>query len=545
MHSSPQIALAECLVSLLLLLFVVFWVLAYDRHARTKVLRSKYGDEAGARARHLFKRSMICFYLLGLACFAIQGGWYAAIKYELGFLPANMTGNPLPRAYWPQHYQSRINPLQMLYATAWGSEIVVHLEELLFFYHLINTTISSRPWFQSVQFKLCVAGSFLGFAATLGITGAFWHDPGMGDAIMTLITSVFVLVTSVAFVRVMVVFPTFLAQMKSVGGTNEIRIPARLVFGTPLFILAVDGLTSEQVLNSHVFWVDLGIFLALFGFAVQAVVTLLIFLPRDWADELEAKDAMSTTRDSTLDPARRLRSAIPFSRKSNQRAPVIISAPQLTYSSSATARRAMNKAAAQTGSTGETLELSYSDWPVPPSDPRTSFPPAPSPFTFPRRPPPPPPPPPPSSHFIERFDTPLPPLPSSAFSSSSAAGQGVSFLDTTASSSTTTSRHGQPAGYEEAEISGGAGGKVDGVLVKRETEIAVVEQGPPERQEHEIRRDEYSARVGKDGRIGTRGQQAVEHEEGVSRWAGDLEQGGMRRRLPDNWKMYSSPIEIV
>ncbi len=53
----------------------------------------------------------------------------------------------------------------------------------------------------------------------------------------------------------------------------------RFVFGICLLTLSIDGVTS-QILNHRVVWVDCLLLIGLVAYVAQAVITLLIFLPR-------------------------------------------------------------------------------------------------------------------------------------------------------------------------------------------------------------------------------------------------------------------------
>jgi len=59
----------------------------------------------------------------------------------------------------------------------------------------------------------------------------------------------------------------------------QIRLVNRFVFGICLFTLSIDGVTSKN-LNERVVWVDSLLLIGLVAYTVQAVITLLIFLPR-------------------------------------------------------------------------------------------------------------------------------------------------------------------------------------------------------------------------------------------------------------------------
>ncbi|KAL8279767.1 hypothetical protein RQP46_007862 [Phenoliferia psychrophenolica] len=331
MHYSPQVALLETVIATFLLIFFVYHGWCYDRFSSYNVLKIVEGQ------RDAFKRVMVLLYFVGCVCFVVQGAVYAWIKYQAGFLPIAMTGMPMPFQLWPQSHQDLIPTLQYLYATTFFCELVVHLEEVLFFLHLIQMKPSSPPWFQSVYFKIVVAGSTL-FAVLCFGTVALWKDnPLVGEGVLSLIGSSFILLSNFVFFKVFYEFPgvvssptlnrtaltsptfQFIAKLKIAGGTsqvvirlksfhelNKLRVAARFAFGIPIFVLAVDGLTSTR-LNRQLVYVDTLLFTAFAGFSIQATLTLLIFFPRNVAREAgvlrpttSAKDiiAASTGSDS-------------------------------------------------------------------------------------------------------------------------------------------------------------------------------------------------------------------------------------------------------
>ncbi|GAA6003027.1 hypothetical protein JCM10207_001952 [Rhodosporidiobolus poonsookiae] len=515
MHFSPQVALSQCLISVLLLLFLVYWAAAYDRNAAVRVFRpGGTGDEVMMRSgRQAFKRLMIYFYMIGLPIFAVQGAWYAWIKYKYGFLPANQGGNPVSYHDWPEHFRDDIGPLQILLALAWAAEIVVHVEELMFFLHLIHTTALSRPWFRSNYFKITVFSIFASFGSTTGIIGAYWDDPLKGEAVLYLFCTSSVLLTSFAFFWVMYVFPKFLNDLRTCGGTNDvvvrlkgwhelnkIRIPARLIFGISIFILAVDGLTHEADLNNHVVWVDTLLLLGLFAFAAQAVITLLIFLPRSWAREVNLSSPSPGQGASLL----------PF------QAGTILRGRPPTSSSSNVLHIALDP---RTGSSAPVKAAG----PFPLGAKSASAP----------------------AHFVEHLpDTP-------PFTGTTATYPPTSFLNLAPSVSRTTTievvgESGEPFSGEAASA-GTAAPAEGGIRVVRETTVRV--SATPSAGEEAGR-----SYVGTGATAGAEagGAPPTALGAGVDVGAGgraagpaDVEQGRTGMALPRNWEKYVSPIDIV
>ncbi|GAA5896485.1 hypothetical protein JCM6882_001027 [Rhodosporidiobolus microsporus] len=561
MHYSPQIALAQTTIAIFLLAFLIYWTILYDRYAHIKVFRVNFRREMevpGRRSREVFKRLMIYFYLIGLPLFCIQGSWYAWIKYEVGFYPANDTGNPVDYHEWPSRYRAHIGPLQILFAIAWAAEIIVHLEELMFFLHLVNMTATSRPWFRSWHFRITVFGAVSAFGACLGVVGGYWSNPLRGEAVLLLVASTFIVFTSIAFFRVMYIFPRFLAELRVGGGTtevlirlkgwhelNKIRIPARLLFGVPLFILAIDGCTEDTLLNRHIVWVDTLTFIALFGFAVQAVITLLIFLPRSWAYELGVGQESTSSFESPVfaspGPRRPLDLGSP-------RRP-LLSSRRAPYMSTPRYRFPHAPAAGEAGaSTTDTLHISYSDWPSPPGTANKEggmHPPDRPPFS-------------PSSlerqqqhgqpeipSFVEHLYPPAVPPPP-ARSGGDLSRPPLNFLDTSSSS---TSR--VFLGENDVDAAGDGGAPLPGVVVTRETAVAVspapgTDQDGEETVGAEEKGRKSEAGASASGEGGTR-RVRVEHAQPVEGHdvEGRMVQVGVGRLAPESWRRYTSPIEIV
>ncbi|KAL8283449.1 hypothetical protein RQP46_005859 [Phenoliferia psychrophenolica] len=274
MHYSPQVALLQCIVSVFLTTFFLHHTWHYDRFATLNFFQA---GRAG-RSREAFKRVMVILYIIGSPAFAVQGGVYAWIKYEHGFLPLALSGMPVPYEFWPARHQRLILPLQYINAAAWTTELIVHLEELMFFLHLIELEPSSPPWFESTYFKIVCIGAVFSLLGTFGPVALYSNDPLKAEAVLYLIGSSFILLSNFLFFKVFWAFPGFLANLKLAGGNsevvirlkafhelNKIRVAARFTFGVPLFILSVDGLTSKK-LNHSLAWTDILLLTGLIGF---------------------------------------------------------------------------------------------------------------------------------------------------------------------------------------------------------------------------------------------------------------------------------------
>ncbi|KAI5474166.1 hypothetical protein MNV49_004071 [Pseudohyphozyma bogoriensis] len=240
------VALLQCLSSIALAIFFLNHAWYYDRFDSLNFFKAG----RAWKSREAFKRLMVFLYILGCPSFAIQGGFYAYIKYKVGFLPLDKSGMPVPYTFWPEHFQAYI-------------------------------------------MQIVLAGSFISAGLLFGVI--VWHtdDPLEGEAYLYLFGSGFVLLSNFVFFRVFYVFPSFLANLKNAGGTsevvirlksfhelNKIRVTGRFFFGVPIIVLSIDGLTRAKTLNHSLLWTDLLLLIGLVGFGVQATCTLLIFMPR-------------------------------------------------------------------------------------------------------------------------------------------------------------------------------------------------------------------------------------------------------------------------
>ncbi|KAM0749146.1 hypothetical protein T439DRAFT_382206 [Meredithblackwellia eburnea MCA 4105] len=312
----PQVALIQCIVGTYLSMFFFNHGWYYDHFDCMNLFKASMAS----RSREAFKRIMVLLYVLGCPAYAIQGALYAWIKYQEGFLPLNKSGMPVPFTMWPERFQRLVMPLQYLNAFAWTCELIVHLEEVMFFLHLVALKPSSTPWFQSWYFRelftfaslasieecrshstqsfvlapgSVLIGALVAGAAMFGPCAYYNNDPLRGEAVLVLAGSSFILISNFVFFKVFAAFPAMLENLKGAGGTsevvirlksfheiNKIRVGARFCFGIPLFALAIDGLLDNSYLNTSLFWTDFLLLFGLIGFGIQATCTLLIFMPR-------------------------------------------------------------------------------------------------------------------------------------------------------------------------------------------------------------------------------------------------------------------------
>jgi len=96
---------------------------------------------------------MVLIYLLGLPMFAVSGAALAVIKYNVGFLPTYLTGNPVPFEAWSKAQKVWIEPVEYMYSVAWMCEVIVHAEETCFWWYLTSLKAHTGNWFSSPEVK--------------------------------------------------------------------------------------------------------------------------------------------------------------------------------------------------------------------------------------------------------------------------------------------------------------------------------------------------------------------------------------------------------
>jgi hypothetical protein len=68
---------------------------------------------------------------------------------------------PKPYQLWSQSHRKAVLPLYLCLSTAWGTEMVTHLESLCFLIFLLNAGSGVQVWFRSWYFKAWAVGSFV------------------------------------------------------------------------------------------------------------------------------------------------------------------------------------------------------------------------------------------------------------------------------------------------------------------------------------------------------------------------------------------------
>ncbi|KAH9469969.1 hypothetical protein Pst134EA_007240 [Puccinia striiformis f. sp. tritici] len=220
-----------------------------------------------------------------------------------------MGGYPVPYTSWPPGHVRlfvillpclKITMIYYLKALGWSGEGIVHLEELAFWVFLIHLKENSPPWFKSTFFKAFILLSLASTGTMISIVSILKADVMLTEGVLMTVATGYNTLMTCGFFWVFSKFPAWLMELKKRGapaeltvrlhafGTlNEIRMVFRLLFTAPLLALSADGLMSEPFLNNQVWIVDLIVMTSLVAFAAQGVITLLIFLPRNFSKECE------------------------------------------------------------------------------------------------------------------------------------------------------------------------------------------------------------------------------------------------------------------
>lgn len=299
-HTSPATYLVWSTFSSALLAFLLYHLWSFDKF---KCLRWDSGPYSGA-----FKRVMTYSYLMSVPLLWVYSVGFAIIKYRAGFvlLPGagGVTVLPTPYTAWDPTSRAALFPLTLLFAIAWSLEMVTHLEELCFWYFLLNAGAQQRDWFRTWQFRLWVIGS-IAAVTTLPLLTIFTRsDPLQSEKYLFFTGSLGSLTITLWFLPILWMFPTFLDSLKSEGvdmGTivrltkfselNRLRVGLRFLFVLPLLILGIDGFRPRHVLNENMAITDLLVTMAGLGCLLSSAMTLVIFFPRSVEGEIAERDA--------------------------------------------------------------------------------------------------------------------------------------------------------------------------------------------------------------------------------------------------------------
>ncbi|KAF8261246.1 hypothetical protein EI94DRAFT_820593 [Lactarius quietus] len=210
-HSTPEIFLVWSALSCLLCIFIVYHLWSFDRF---NCLRWNRGNDGG------FKRFMIYNYILGTPCWVAFSVGFCIIKYSEGYVSLPEVGViPKPYQLWSQSHQKAILPLYLCLCTAWGTEMVTHLESLCFLIFLLNASsgVQVRQWFRGWYFKAWAVGSSIALVFLPSIAIFTRSDPLKSEAYIFFCASSWSLISSICSIVVMSRFKPFLDVLKREG----------------------------------------------------------------------------------------------------------------------------------------------------------------------------------------------------------------------------------------------------------------------------------------------------------------------------------------
>ncbi|KIL68719.1 hypothetical protein M378DRAFT_70798 [Amanita muscaria Koide BX008] len=314
-HTSPASFLVWSTFATGLLGFLLYHLWAFDRF---QCVKWNNGPYSGA-----FKRIMTYSYLLSVPLSWIFTIGFAIIKYNNGFIVIPGLGVfPKPYTAWDPVSKAAVFPLMFLFAFGWALEVVTHLEELCFWYFLLNVGNTTRDWFRTWHFRFWVLGS-TSAVISLPLLAIFTRaDPLKSEAYIFTTGSLGSLTITICFLPILWMFPTFLDSLREQGVDmatvarltkfNEInvsdrytdcvartesqkraRVFLRFLFTVPLLTLGIDGLRPVPVINENMAISDILVTIAGFGCSLSSAMTLVIFFPRSIEKEISERDAVS------------------------------------------------------------------------------------------------------------------------------------------------------------------------------------------------------------------------------------------------------------
>ncbi|KAH7910037.1 hypothetical protein BJ138DRAFT_985926, partial [Hygrophoropsis aurantiaca] len=293
MSNSPTAYLLWSILSCLFFCFLIFHLWNYDRF---KCLRWNSGRQPGA-----FKRVMTYSYVATLSLLVVYSVALTIFKFQEGYVPGPQGFDiPQPLDTYSPANKKWILPLLFSLSGAWACEIITHLEELTFWLFLLHQGPKTRLWFDSWEFRVWLSGTVvagLGLPLTALVSR---RDLDMCQAWIFLVGSTASTVTTVFFLYVLARFPMFISRVKADGGEPDVvlrlvmfyqlnyaRVVLRFLFSIPLFVLAIDGVQGQHIVDTDpVVFVDFLLMIGGIGCFVSSAITLLIFFPRSLAQEL-------------------------------------------------------------------------------------------------------------------------------------------------------------------------------------------------------------------------------------------------------------------
>jgi len=233
---------------------------------------------------------------------------FAIIKYNNGFVLIPGSGGvtifPKPYTLWDPMSKAAVFPLMFLFAFGWALEMVTHLEELCFWYFLLNVGGAQRDWFKTWHFRFWVLGSTSAVILMPLLVIFTRADPLKSEAYIFTTGSLGSLTITIWFLPILWMFPTFLDNLREqdvdmatvvrltkFNEINRARVFLRFLFTVPLLTLGIDGLRPVPVLNESMAISDILVTIAGFGCTLSSAMTLVIFFPRSVENEIAERDA--------------------------------------------------------------------------------------------------------------------------------------------------------------------------------------------------------------------------------------------------------------
>ncbi|KAG8874124.1 hypothetical protein FRB97_006114 [Tulasnella sp. 331] len=256
--------------------------------------------ELGRQNNGAFKKIMTFSYLLAVPLIFVRSFIMMYIKYHVGYSFIPGYGYiPVPWQLWPEHYKRLIFPAQMCFALAWSLEFVSHLEELCFWLFLTRVSILHTSWFNSWNCWIWAGGSVAGLIVMPIVAVMTRSDPLVNEAYISLVGSIVSTIITLAFFRVIYIFPDFMDRVKTEGAGQEvvtrlqtfhalnmIRVAFRSIFVLSILILAADGVHPHtHPINQSSLWADFLSLVGGIGCVISSSLTLLIFFPRSMPRE--------------------------------------------------------------------------------------------------------------------------------------------------------------------------------------------------------------------------------------------------------------------
>jgi len=307
-HTSPATYLVWSTFSTVLLAFLLYHLWSFDKF---KCLKWNSGPYSGA-----FKRVMTYSYLLSVPLIWVYSLGFAIIKYRAGFIFLPGKGSvqvfPAPFTTWDPTSRAALFPLTLMFSIAWALEMVTHLEELCFWYFLLNAGTTQRDWFRTWHFRLWVTGSVVALLVMPLVTIFTRSDPLTSEAYLFLTGSLGSLTITIWFLPILWLFPSFLEILKDEGvdtativrltkfnELNRLRVSLRFCFICPLLILGVDGVRPQHILNESMTVTDILVTVSGLGCVLSSAMTLVIFFPRSVESEIAERDAAMSRKWSS------------------------------------------------------------------------------------------------------------------------------------------------------------------------------------------------------------------------------------------------------